>query len=553
MHYVMSDLHGCYDKFLQMLEKIRFGEDDSLYFLGDAVDRGPDGIALVQDLMGRDNVRPLLGNHEDMFRRTIRAKYGRPPLSERAAAQSAKRLLGERGRWLTAGQALSLTERLGAAFRRMGLTGGAFVALRASRTAASALLMLGLRAAGAVAVLTEPRQEITQALADAETPIPAAAVVEQTGETAFCVSRLNTAEASDQEIDLLSLAPADGAPLHADALEPAFVIFTSGSTGKSKAVVLSEANLVNNLIDSQPLGDYREEDLALGSVPLHHVFGLVLLAGVAVLGYGMFFPEKTDVDSLLAAIEQERLTRMNGVPSLYLAMAEQCGKRDISSMRAGFIGGGPVTEAQFSWIEEKLGMTLIPVYGMSECIGISCASYQDPQFVRAGGVGPFYSMNTGKILRDDGTETAPMEPGEICVTGPARMIGYLGHPMERDELLHTGDLGYVDGNGVLHLTGRKKDIIIRNGYNLSPRKIEQALLAVPGVREAVVVGLPDERQGEVPAAMAAVEPFVREVNPALPKNERPVVIRLVDALPLTASGKPDRQKIREVLAQCRGG
>ncbi len=87
MHYVMSDLHGCYDKFLQMLKKICFGGDDTLYFLGDAVDRGPDGIALVQDLMGRDNVRPLLGNHEDMFRRTIWAKYGRPPLSERAAAR----------------------------------------------------------------------------------------------------------------------------------------------------------------------------------------------------------------------------------------------------------------------------------------------------------------------------------------------------------------------------------------------------------------------------------------------------------------------------------
>ncbi len=83
----MSDLHGCYDLFLRMLEHIRFSEADTLYFLGDAVDRGPDGIPLVLDLMSRSNVLPLLGNHEDMFRRTIRAKYGRPPLSERTAAR----------------------------------------------------------------------------------------------------------------------------------------------------------------------------------------------------------------------------------------------------------------------------------------------------------------------------------------------------------------------------------------------------------------------------------------------------------------------------------
>ena len=473
-------------------------------------------------------------------------------LEELAAAQPAKKLLGDESRWLDARKSLAVVEHIGTAFRRMNVGGGAYVALRAQRTLPTALVILGLRAAGAVVVLTEPKQEINETLAGTEKPIPVEAVIDQREKTVFRVSWPDS-QKPPREIDLLSLAPADGSLMTANAQEPAFVIFTSGSTGKSKAVVLSESNLVNNLIDSQPLGDYTDDDLALGSVPLHHVFGLVLLAGVAMLGYGMFFPEKTDVPSLLSAIEKQRLTRMNGVPSLYLAMADQCGDYDVSSMRSGYIGGGPVTEGQFAGIEEKLGMTLIPVYGMSECIGISCASYQDAQAVRAGGVGPFYAMNTGRILRDDGTEAAPGESGEICVTGPARMIGYWGHPMEKDELLHTGDLGYVDETGVLHLTGRKKDIIIRNGYNLSPRKIEQALLAISGVKEAVVVGLPDERQGEVPAAMAAVEPSVRELHPDLPKNELPVVIRLVDALPLTASGKPDRQKIREVLASCRLG
>ena len=473
-------------------------------------------------------------------------------LNELAFSQPDKRLLGDETRWMSARVVLDLVERTGAAFRRMGIGGGAYAALRAQRTLFTALMMLGLRAAGAVAVLTEPKQEIKEILDESESPVPVQAVIEQTERTVFRVSWPDEEKAS-REIDLISLPPVDGPLTPARAMEPAFVIFTSGSTGKSKAVVLSEANLVNNLIDSRPLGSYREDDLALGSVPLHHVFGLVLLTGVAVLGYGMFFPEKTDVGGLMAAIEKERLTRMNAVPSLYLAMADRRGEYDLSSMRAGYIAGGPVTEKQFIYIEEALQMTLISVYGMSECVGISCSSYRDPQAVRAAGVGPFYPMNTGKIIRDDGTEANVMEIGEICVNGPVRMLGYLGHPMGKDEFLHTGDLGYVDGTGVLHLTGRKKDIIIRNGNNLSPRKIEQAILAVPGVKEAVVVGLTDERQGEVPAAMVVAGAEVQSIEPILHKNELPVLYHFVKSLPMTASGKPDRQKIKEVLAQCRNG
>ena len=472
-------------------------------------------------------------------------------LGEIAASQPEKMLLGDETRWLNAVEAHALAGKIGAAFRRMGIGNGAYAALRAERTVSAALMILGLRAAGAVAVLTEPRQEIAQTLSETETPIPVQAMIQQTGRTAFRVSRPDGAKA--EEIDVSALPPAGNFTAADSARTPAFVIFTSGSTGKSKAVVLSEANLVNNLIDSYPLGDYREDDLALGALPLHHVFGLVLLAGAAVLGYGVYFPEKTDVPSLLSAIQREKLTRMNGVPSLYLNMAEQSSHYDLSSLRAGFIGGGPITKKQFVQIEETLGMTLIPVYGMSECIGISCASFQDSQAARASGVGRFYALNTGRILGEDGSEAASMEVGEICVNGPARMLGYWGQPMDEAEFLHTGDLGYVDKNGTLHLTGRKKDIIIRNGNNLSPRKIEQAILAVPGIREAVVVGLPDEKQGEVPAAMVVAENKVQAVNAFLPKNEMPVLYRFVDFLPMTASGKPDRQKIREVLLQCRIG
>lgn len=336
---------------------------------------------------------------------------------------------------------------------------------------------------------------------------------------------------------------------------PAFLIFTSGSTGKRKAVVLSESNLVNNLIDSAPLGLYSPDDIALGARPIDHVFGLVLLCGAAVLQYALYFPENTAVPTLLAAIEKERITRMNGVPSLYLALCEQKDGYDLSSLRAGFIGGSVSTEQQIVEIESALGITLVPVYGMSECIGIACQDGHAEQKTRVQGVGRFYDMNDGAILDGNGEPVPQGAEGEICVKGPMRMLGYYGQPMDKDEYLHTGDLGYLDENRVLHLTGRIKDIIIRNGYNLSPCRIENALLSLPNVSAAAVVGIPDGRQGEVPAAMVVgtgtEEALLSGLVPLLRKNELPAAIRFVDALPLTGSGKPDKTRIREMLSAPR--
>lgn len=354
-------------------------------------------------------------------------------------------------------------------------------------------------------------------------------------------------------VDVTILQPATAREGGSSVQDPGFVIFTSGSTGQPKAVMLSQYNLVNNLVDSQPLGYYCEDDIALGALPLDHVFGLVLLAGVCVLGYGLYFPENTTVSNLLSCIETERITRMNGVPSLYLAMAEQAQRYDLSSLRAGFIGGGPYTPEQFHRLEAALDMILIPVYGMSECIGIACGDWRDDAQLRAGGVGRIYSMNTCKILLPDGSEASLGETGEIRVTGPARMAGYYPHRMPPEELLSTGDLGYLDDKGFLHVTGRIKDIIIRNGVNLSPRPIEDALLSIPGVTAACVVGIPHPLQGEVPCALVVsgrttMELFAMLQN-LLPKNQIPLEIRLAERLPMTGSGKVDKTAVREALKQ----
>lgn len=306
------------------------------------------------------------------------------------------------------------------------------------------------------------------------------------------------------------------------------------------------------------MGGYVEDDVALGALPLCHVFGLALLTGAVVLCHSLYIMPGNDLDALLRVIATQRITRMNGVPSLYLNMAAQRERYDLSSLRVGFIGGAPCTAEQFEAIETELNMTLVPVYGMSECVGISCASFRDPREERIGGVGRFYPMNEGIILLPDGAPAQTGEIGEICVRGSMRFLGYCREEQTREAVdeegfLHTGDLGYLDERGVLHLTGRKKDIIIRNGINLSPRKIEEALLSIPGVVEAMVVGINHPVQGEVPCAIAVTSRTELELlallTRRLNKNEIPMGIHIVDKLPRTVSGKSDKEKIREVLTQ----
>ncbi len=443
-------------------------------------------------------------------------------LTEYACHHPQRRLLGDSGGWLSAADTVRRVWERAEALAALGIGPGCFCAVRAHRDVQTAVAILALQKLGAAAVLVDPRQK---------TPAAVKVCAELDGEHTTLLDKIVPAAE------------------HADPMAPGFVIFTSGTTGAARAAVLSQYNLVNNLLDSQPLGLYRDDDVALGVLPLDHVFGLVLLAGVCVLGYGLYFPERRDPDTLLTAIARERITRMNGVTALYLSLADRAGDYDVSSLRAGFIGGGAWTPEQFDRIEDRLGMTLVPVYGMSEFVGIACGSWRDPRCVRRQGLGRGYSMNTLKLLLPDGTEAQPGQEGEIHADGPARMLGYLGDESPRMPLLATGDLGVLE-DGYLRITGRMKDILIRNGINLSIARIEQALLSVPGVRDAAVVGLPDERAGELPWAMVVCDgelDLTAALSGMLAKNEIPVGFCRRETIPLTHSGKPDRQTIREVL------
>ena len=511
-------------------------------------------------------------------------------LSEYAEEQPDKRFLWDDSVSYSSREAFREVAQLACAFHAAGVQAGDLLAFRMTRTVPAVLRFLALQALGAVTLMTDPHQSVEDFLAGTGLSFPLRFTLSEEEQEGEWILR----DAGGRPVPAPSASGAVSFP--DDAKAPALILFTSGTTGPKKAVVLSQYNLVNDLTMTAERGWYLPEDIALGILPFFHIFGLVLLTGALVLRYGLVLPEEMDIPHLLSCIEQNKVTRMNGVPSLYLALARQAEGWDLASLRTGFIGAGPCTQAQLKEIEEKLGITLLPAYGMSECVAITCADYRDPAAVRLAGAGSFYPETRWRIRRTDGTDAAPGETGEILAASPTLMLGYyreqepepsagkekpessdfqeepvlksqrtvsesaessslsIDPGTDEDGLLPTGDLGYLDEQGMLHLTGRVKDIIIRNGNNLSARHIEEAILSFPEAGGAAIIALPDDTAGEVPGAMVQLPEerlpqLILHLKDRLTKPELPAFLRCVDAIPHTVSGKPDKQRIREELVR----
>ncbi len=470
------------------------------------------------------------------------------------------KILGWKDIWMTNDQLLDRVESTAYALRKLGVQKGDMVAMATSRSAESIIAMLALQTIGAVAVLCDPHQKVETFLKESAVEIPAAYILtnEDTIQGLFDGSKqvfVNRATGTKTPLEILE-KPSVSCPEGADA-EPekaGFVVFTSGSTGKRKAVLLSQSGIIATLHANAELAYYGPYDIALGILPMDHIFGLILMTGTFILRHALYLAPDNSLPTILETIQRVGITRMNGTPQLFLALASMKDQFDLSTLKAGLVGGAPHTPEQFCRIEAELGMTLSDIYAMSEYTHIAVGNWRDPQSIRASNNGKFCAMNTGKILRLDGSEAEVGEAGEICVDGPARMVGYYGDPDSFHGMIHTGDLGYMDADGYLHITGRLKDIIIRNGNNLSPRRIEEAILDVPGVKAVCVKGVKDQKAGEIPCAMVAAPglteaEILEAISKTLHKNELPAGMLFVDSLPLLASGKPDKQGIQKILQE----
>jgi len=343
-----------------------------------------------------------------------------------------------------------------------------------------------------------------------------------------------------------------------DPDDTAVIIYPSGTTGNPKGVILTHRNLIANALSGRgELSDVRDEETHLAVLPLAHGYG-ILVSNVAFLsGSTAVLHPRFDTTAVFAAIERYHIVGFAGVPAMFVALlySPDADKYDTSSLKQCVSGSAPLPVAILEGFEKKFGCKILEGYGLTEgsaaLTGHSLEMEQKP-----GSVGKPLA-NVEVLVVDDNDQPVPVgEIGEVIARGPNVMKGYYNMPEEtaaamRNGWLHTGDLGRFDKDGYLYIVGRKKDMIIRGGFNIYPVDIEEVLDKHPAVIESAVVGIPSERMGEEvkayvvtrsPVDAEALKAYCREV---LANYKTPSEIEFVDSLPRNPIGKIDKKELRK--------
>jgi long-chain acyl-CoA synthetase len=347
--------------------------------------------------------------------------------------------------------------------------------------------------------------------------------------------------------------PAPSTPREDDDL--AVILYTSGTTGVPKGAMLTHANLARNAeITARTLARFTPDDVVMGCLPLFHAFGQACAMNAAVVaGARLTLLARFDAAEALRTIEEQGVTVFEGVPTMYSAMlAERLNdphEHDTSSLRLCVSGGASLPVEVLHVFETVFACIVLEGFGMSETSPV--ASFNHPDRPRKpGSVGtPIEGVEMCVLSPEDGV-------GELCVRGHNVMAGYWGRPDATAETvvdgwLHTGDLARVDDDGYYYIVDRKKDLIIRGGFNVYPREIEEVLYEHPGVAEAAVIGVPHATLGEEVAAVVTLRPGTESCDDELREFVRrrvapykyPREIRIVDALPKGPTGKILKRQI----------
>ncbi len=375
-------------------------------------------------------------------------------------------------------------------------------------------------------------------------------------------------EIVDLERPDVLFAGSSGSPLpDVSPDDPVQIQYTSGTTGLPKGAMISHRGLTNNARFHFLLSGVEEGDTSLNFMPLFHTAscGLMVL-GSAQFRCAMLLARLFDPAPMLDVIEQAGVEVLSAVPTMCVALleAQQQRRRVLNSVRCAVTGGATVPPELVRQVREQFGWDLLTVYGQTECSPLlTQVRPDDPEELRCTSVGRPLPQ-TELSVRDPATgELVPIGTvGEICARGYAVMIGYNDDPqataraIDDDGWLHTGDLGILDASGFLTVTGRLKDMIIRGGENLFPAEIESVILEHPSVAETAVVGLPDERWGEIVIAFVRLaqdvsfdeQALLDHCRERLARPKIPVRWIVVTEWPLTGPGKIRKMSLRERLA-----
>jgi long-chain acyl-CoA synthetase len=294
--------------------------------------------------------------------------------------------------------------------------------------------------------------------------------------------------------------------------DPAVIIYTSGTTGTPKGATLTHSNLAAGAETARDLVDAGPDTVTLATLPLFHVFGMNSVMNVSLRARGLltllprFEPAKA-----LEIIQRDKVTTFAGVPTMYTALLHhpERGDYDTSSLDLSVSGGSAMPVEVLRGFDEAFGTKVLEGYGLSETTGMG--SFNLPsQERKPGSIGVPIGGTEFRLVDDDGNDVPAGEPGEIAMRGPFVMRGYWERDDAtaetiRDGWFHTGDMATVDDDGYFFIVDRKKELIIRGGYNVYPREIEEVLYEHPAVREAAVVGVPHDALGEEVGAAIALK------------------------------------------------
>jgi long-chain acyl-CoA synthetase len=374
---------------------------------------------------------------------------------------------------------------------------------------------------------------------------------EQAGAEFVCV------QPGDFEERMGSATPVTAVVDRADE-DPAVIIYTSGTTGTPKGATLMHRNLRSGADVARDLVDASPEWVAVATLPLFHVFGMNSVMNVAVCSRGMLtLVPRFEPGKVLEVIERDRATSFAGVPTMYAALLHHPDREkfDVSSLDLCVSGGSAMPVEVLRGFDEAFGAKILEGYGLSETTGMG--TFNTPERERKpGSIGVPVGGTEIRLVDEDGADVAEGEPGELVMRGRFVMKGYWDRDEATEEVMrdgwfHTGDIATRDEDGYFFIVDRKKDLIIRGGYNVYPRELEEVLYTHPAVREAAIIGVADESLGEEVGAAVAL----KEGESATPEELRdfmkqkvaaykyPRVVWLVDELPKGPTGKILKREI----------
>jgi HIP---CoA ligase len=434
------------------------------------------------------------------------------------------------------------------AFADLGIEKGDRVAVWAPNCAEWIIAAFGLLTAGGVLVPVNTRFK----------PEEAADIIGRSGAKAVLVQKgflgLDyTAPAGVPVIDLKSDFLSSGTPFHrdVDGTDISDIIFTSGTTGRPKGARMNHVQTLRMYEEWATLADLREGDRYLMINPYFHTFGLKagliasFLRGATMLPVAAF-----DIDRVVELIAAERITMLPGPPTLYHSLLAVEDKGKLATLRAGVTGAADIPVELVHRIHDELPFqTLMTGYGLTEAGNVTLSRPGDS----------FEDVATTAGLPCEDIEVRVADDGEVLVRGYGVMQGYLDDPaataeaIDADRWLHTGDLGSFTESGRLRIVGRKKDMFIVGGFNAYPAEIEGFLLEHPAVAQAAVIGVPDERMGQVGKAFVVLKDGKAAVSgdeliawsrDRMAGFKVPRTVEFLDGLPLNATGKVMKDKLR---------